>query len=267
MSYSYQVNYYNISISEIDDDANNFYIKVTYKDNIIFNDIEFLNMTSNSTIDTKDAYQIITRCLSNSDKSCYTVNISVNSDNTIRIVFHASVGGFLYITYEAILTKQTTIIDDNVNIINTNIQLSDRCNLLEEQNKQLTNMIDILSFAEICIYSHYINPVYVSLNVQEISDHIASGCVQFNLNKIKLLYNLKKLTINYGFYNNILDNDFQSNSLIYLDINVQYITILDWIQKFPNLETIVIRSCAQLKGIPTLLSSYNHNIKYIIVIL
>jgi hypothetical protein len=36
MPYSYQVNYYNISISEIDDDANNFYIKVTYKDNIIF---------------------------------------------------------------------------------------------------------------------------------------------------------------------------------------------------------------------------------------
>jgi hypothetical protein len=169
----------------------------------------------------------------------------------------------LYITYEAILTKQTTIIDDNVNVINTNIQLSDRCNLLEEQNKQLTNMIDILSFAEICIYSHYINPVYVSLNVPEINDHIDGVYVQFNLHKIKLLYKLQKLTINYGFYNNILDFEFQSKSLIYLDINLQYITRLDWIQKFPKLEYITLRSCTQLKGIPTLLNSYNHNIKYI----
>ncbi len=200
-------------ITEFSFEFNECYI--TVKDTL--NDYEYHTLAGIdlekllSNIQPKDAYAIITKCLSITDND-YIVNIFV-IQNKLIIKFDVLIGGLVKINFEFSLEQENINMDDKINKTNKRIkQITDKCNTLEEtiqkqndtlstlyvsvsqcldkvksleeniiiKNKEIIDMNKILSYSQICIHhgnrynSHepFHPPRFVNLNVKEIDNFI-----------------------------------------------------------------------------------------------
>jgi hypothetical protein len=197
----------------------------------------------------------------------YSVSMSVNS-GTMKIIFNALVEGFLKISFEIILREKVMSNDGQLTL--TFNKQEQAIQQLTKRLAQLEKLVEAISYAEISIF-HY-NVVENSqgnsclgrqkINVTEI--RLAGNQIDFT--KIKLFYQLQKLTLNAVTPLTTGNFKIMSNETVkelILDTMDGNFSSLDGLAGFPKLEILTIKSCPQLRDIVKVFTSYKHKIKSI----
>ena len=196
-------------------------------------------------ITLKDAYILITKCLSNTDD--HLVKFSKNT-NLLRLDFTAKV-----------------IIGDDARISMKLIEMDKKHNLeikkLEDKVKKCEEMIEL--FGNMSIYYGPDPSLFNKLNSEIITVNFNNDSYSSN---IVLYYNCKILTT----YTNGTINDIthiKNNFCKIIDFNLFSVTTLNGINNLPKLEEIKkLKTVSMLnyeKGIIQPLSKYKHTIKKI----
>jgi hypothetical protein len=255
------------------------YLKITdnigflqYESNI---DVKELRLS----IDLSDAFTVIKNCFQK--KEGYNVIISHITGN-LKLQFSALVGGFLKMNFELLLKER--VMSNDAQLTTTINKLEQKVTGLEKQlvkkNEELQDMTDKLSYSMICLWNgNHINSanladgtlkpyMFPSLNIVSLNIE-DSRVIRYDL--IRLLYKLEKFQINIGGqgayqHTNINISGLSSNSLSVFELSYStQLTSLLGLHKLPNLTTIMITGCNYLKDIPTILNSYQHKIKKIVI--
>ena len=211
-------------------------------------------------ITLKDAYILITKCLSNTDD--HLVKFSKNT-NLLRLDFTAKVGGYMNISFEVMLRE--CIIGDDARISMKLIEMDKKHNLeikkLEDKVKKCEEMIEL--FGNMSIYYGPDPSLFNKLNSEIITVNFNNDSYSSN---IVLYYNCKILTT----YTNGTINDIthiKNNFCKIIDFNLFSVTTLNGINNLPKLEEIKkLKTVSMLnyeKGIIQPLSKYKHTIKKI----
>jgi hypothetical protein len=244
------------------------YLKIT--DNIGFLQYES-NMDSKElrlNIDLADAFMIIKNCFE--EEEGYDVKFTHTTD-TLKLQFNALVGGFLKMKFDVYLKERVMSNDGQLTI--TMNKLEQKISGLEKQlhkkNKVLEDLTEKLSYSMICLWNGhhhgdlhtYFKPwLFVHMNIKVLT---ITDCRLVNLELIQHLYQLYTLKL-YTLYNyaNIKASKLSSKTVRELYINdCNPVTSLDGLNQLPLLDKIVIEGGNVLTNIPTILSSYDHNIK------
>ena len=212
-------------------------------------------------ITLKDAYILITKCLSNTDD--HLVKFSKNT-NLLRLEFTAKVGGYMNISFEVML-RECIIGDDarmSMKLIEMDKKYLSKIKHLEDKVKKCEEIIEIFGNMPL-----YLNDTF------NIENFINSELITVRFNNyinaplIKLFYNCKILKNKVGISENIVDiSHIKNNSCEILDFNYIQINSISGINQLPNLKEI---KCLTTQSMPNYTQGiinqlkYKHNIKKI----
>jgi hypothetical protein len=240
------------------------YVKVT--DRVLFLCYE-ANIDSKElrlSIELNNVFQLMAKCFRKDDG--YGISMSVNS-GTMKIIFNALVEGYLKISFEIILREKVMSNDGQLTL--TFNKQEQAVQQLTKRLAQLEKLVEAISYAEIGIFNgNAVNNNQgclgrVKINVTEI--RVLGNDIDFT--KIKLFYQLQKLTLNSVTSLNTTNFKYMANEtvreLIFESLNDGSFTSLDGLDGFPKLEILTIKSCPQLRDIVKVFSSYKHKIKSI----
>jgi len=213
-------------------------------------------------ITLKDAYTLITKCLSNTDD--HLVKFSKNT-NLLRLDFSAKVGGYMNISFEVMLRE--CIIGDDARMSMKLIEMEKTHNLeikkLEVKVKKCEEIIELFGNMPL-----YLNDTFIPENL--INSELIT--VRFNnynnASLIKLFYNCKILKNNMCNSNVHISDilHIKNNSCEIIDFNYIQISSISGINQLPNLKEIKGLSTQTMsdytQGIINQLK-YKHNIKKI----
>jgi hypothetical protein len=227
-------------------------------------------------ITLKDAYILITKCLSNTDD--HLVKFSKNT-NLLRLDFTAKVGGYMNISFEVMLRE--CIIGDDARMSMKLIEM-DKKNSLEhaELKEQLRHIQSVFmaktrALEDTIIQQQKMIELFGNINIdihgntRDKFPKLNSEIIEFNtaneINKFSLFYNCKKVLINYiietleGYNNNNVEE-------IYVTITKS----LKGIHNMPNLKIINIKidprnNIQYEQSILQHLKEYDNNITQIII--
>lgn len=221
------------------------------------------------SIELNNVFQLMAKCFRKDDG--YGISMSVNS-GTMKIIFNALVEGYLKISFEIILREKVMSNDGQLTL--TFNKQEQAIQQLTKRLAQLENLVEAISYAEISIF-HY-NVIENSqgnsclgrqkINVTEI--RLTGNQIDFT--KIKLFYQLQKLTLN--AVNSLSTPNFKSmanetvKELILENMGDGSFTSLDGLNGFPRLEILTIKSSPHVREIVKVFSSYKHKIKSIDIV-
>jgi len=264
--------------------------------NIYIKCMDQLNFTSyEANVDQKelrlqfelaDIYSIINNCFKG--ETGYSVNFNISS-GMLKLTFNALIGGFLKINFEAIL-REKLLSNDGQLTMNFN-KLEQKYDALakkfdkfmkhfEETQEENLRLIDAVSNAEIILSphkmsnNHSISPSLIyKINSKNIT--IESYLAKYNSNvlfqepcfdRVCEFYQLEKLELNYWKHSNlsVMKNDTLKELKIQCQ-NEQYLTSIQGVNNFPQLEKLEIYSSPNLTNMVQVLNSYKHKINTIIL--
>jgi hypothetical protein len=227
-------------------------------------------------ITLKDAYILITKCLSNTDD--HLVKFSKNT-NLLRLDFTAKVGGYMNISFEVMLRE--CIIGDDARMSMKLIEIEKKNSLehaeLKEQLRHIQSvfMAKTRALEDTIIQQQKMIELFGNINIdihgntRDKFPKLNSEIIEFNtaneINKFSLFYNCKKVLINYiietleGYNNNNVEE-------IYVTITKS----LKGIHNMPNLKIINIKidprnNIQYEQSILQHLKEYDNNITQIII--
>ena len=240
------------------------YLKIT--DNIGFLQYES-NLDSKEfrlNLELPDIFTIIKYSFMNHDD--YTVNIT-HTTGTMKLQFHACVGGFLKINFDLFLKERIMSNDGQLTL--TINKLEQKVSLLEKQlnqkNKVLQDLTNKLSYSTICIWNgsgSFYKLLCPFINVKELN--LYCDCIEFD--RIQYLYCLTYLKLGSFDFKDIQSSKLSSNSLTKLCIcnhahtNNHPFASIRGIENIPNLNRLELENCKTVSNIPTNLDSYTHKI-------
>ena len=219
------------------------------------------------SIELSDAYKLMSKCFLSAGG--YNVNISVNT-GIMKLAFAAVVEGYLKINFEIMLREKVMSNDGQLTLNFNRIEQkqSQAIQVLTQKLAQLEEVVDALSYAEICMmtFTHQQQTgqyAYYKINTTEmtLNGHF------WDYSKICSFYKLEKLTLNSctdisTFKNNKISNKTMKEIILNSLAGLSAITGLE---DFPQLEKITFTSCASVRDIVAVLNSYKHKIKHITV--
>jgi len=211
--------------------------------------------------------------------------------NVLELVFNLLLHDIVRINFTVLMKEKiisgneeaTLILNDIEEKFNSEISLlKKKYQEIEDKNKQLMKFIEKVSFAEIALY-HCINPshgthimidIFFPINSIEVFiEYDVKKYQQIRFNKfydekLKLFYQLKKITFEYYVYADFtrLSND-SIEELIIKPLSAgsfaHALTSINGINNFPNLKILHLEQCVNLKDVYISLSNIKHNIKHL----
>lgn len=263
--------------------------------NIYIKCMDQMNFTSYETnvdqkelrlqFDLADIYNIIMNCFNFEDG--YSVNFNISS-GLLKLTFNALVGGFLKINFEALL-REKVLSNDGQLTMNFN-KLEQKYDALaknfdkfikkyEKTQENNLKLMDAIANAEIILSphkisgNHSISPSLIyKINSKNIT--IESYLGRYNSNtqfqepcfdRVCEFYQLEKLELIYWRHSNltVMKND-TLKELKIQSHNEGYLTSIQGINNFPQLEKLEIHNSAGLTDVVQVLNSYKHKIKTLI---
>jgi hypothetical protein len=209
--------------------------------------------------------------------------------NVLELVFNLLLHDIVRINFTVLMKEKiisgneeaTLILNDIEEKFNSEISLlKKKYQEIEEKNKQLMKFIEKVSFAEIVLYNcnspnygtHIMIDVFFPINSTEVFveyDIKKYQYMKFNKfydEKLKLFYQLKKITFEYYVYADFttLSNDSVEELIIKPSpTGAHVLTSINGINNFPNLKILHVEKCASLKDVYNSLSNIKHNIKHL----
>jgi len=266
--------------------------------NIYIKCMDQLNFTSyEANVDQKelrlqfelaDIYNIIMNCFKG--ETGYSGNFNISS-GMLKLTFNALIGGFLKINFEAIL-REKLLSNDGQLTMNFN-KLEQKYDALakkfdkfmkhfEETQEENLRLIDAVANAEIILSPHLnegFGQIIFSGHIYKINSKelkIESNVARFNhgniayrepcFDRVCEFYKLEKLELTYWRHANL--TVMKNKTLKELKIqcqNEQYLTSIQGVNNFPQLEKLEIYSSPNLTNMVQVLNSYKHKINTIIL--
>jgi hypothetical protein len=221
------------------------------------------------SIDLNDTYTLITKCFQKEEN--HNVNININS-GAMKMTFSAIVGGYLNIHFEIMLREKIMSNDSQLTMNFHRIEQTQQQAIqqLTQRLAQLEDIVEAVSYAEICMLQNGVGPnsrsdnIFYKLNSKSLT---LTGSYLDLLN-IRLFYQLEKLVIQScttafsAFNSNELRNK-TLKELVLIDLTHGNFTSVIGLKGFPNLENLTITNCPHLTDLTSVLSSYKNKIKHI----
>lgn len=216
--------------------------------------------------------------------------------NVLELVFNLVLHSIVKINFTILLKEKIISGNEEATLILNGIEenfnkeitiLKNKYKEIDEKNKQLMKFIEKVSFAEISIIlyissghhtnGHYsttklyypinLNELIIKFNINETNSLPSS----FNFNKfydekLKLFYQMKKITFEHYFYPDFttLSNDSIEELIIKPNGgNDNALTSINGINNFPNLKILHLEQCTNVKDVYISLSNIKHNIKHL----
>lgn len=259
---SFEINNYSVLISL---NERTIYLKITdqiaflcYEGNIDSKELRL-------SIELNNSYELMCKCFAK--ELDHTVKFTNNS-GTMKVIFTAVVGGYLKVNAEIILREKVMSNDGQLTMNFTRLEQTqaNSIRILTDRIVEMEKMIEILSNADVYMFSathnqqHNGNRPYFRLNAIEMT--LLSN--YWDYQRICTFPKLNKLTLNQCTdITTMFNMKIESNSIEELYLLNLSLNSLIGINKLPNLKTLHITACNNLKDVVKILSEYNHSIIHI----
>jgi hypothetical protein len=280
MSFAFELSNYSILTSL---NERNIYIKFIDQVNFICYDTNVDQKELRLQFELANIYNIINNCFK--AETGYSVNFNVSS-GILKLTFNALVGGFLKINFEAILREKILSNDGQLTMNFNKIEQKYEA-LLKKFNKFIEKyektqednlrLIDAVANAEIILSPHtqgnslvYMGHIYkinsTSITIESFVNRFRERFLEPCFDRVCEFYKLEILELIYYRHSNL--ENLKNNTLRELKIQCQnegHFNSILGTENMPQLEKLEIYNTPNLKDIVSVLSSYKHKIKTIIL--